>query len=145
MFVQHFQARMGQRSRPGWLNGGREAGSGLEGVRVLLVEDEIMVALDLELALEEAGAEVIGPVMNLEEALRCAEREEIDVALLDVDLQGKQVYPAARVLAGRGVPFLFHTGHATREQLCGEFPNAVVCRKPMRLEELLHTLSDLVP
>lgn len=77
----------------------------LDGVRVLVVEDEAMVAMLVEDLLEDLGCTVIGPASNVAEALAIISREDgIDVALLDVDLAGKPSLPVADVLADRGIP-----------------------------------------
>ena len=81
------------------------------GLRVLLVEDESMVALLLEDMLAELGHEVVGPVARLDKALEMAQRQALDVALLDVNLNGKEIYPVAEALAAREVPFVFVTGY----------------------------------
>ena len=71
------------------------------GLRVLLVEDEIMVALLLEEMLAELGHEVVGPVARLKQALEMAQQERLDVAILDVNISGDEVYPVAEALAAR--------------------------------------------
>jgi CheY-like chemotaxis protein len=80
-------------------------------LRVLLVEDEIMIALLLEEMLAELDFEVVGPVARLDRAVEMAQRQALDVALLDVNLNGKEIYPVAEALAAREVPFVFVTGY----------------------------------
>ncbi|MDA8870077.1 response regulator [Rhizobiaceae bacterium] len=118
----------------------------LEGLNVLLVEDEMMIAMELGMAIEDAEANVVGPVnrLSLGMALVSDETVAIDVAILDVDLHGKDVFPLAEVLMSRGIPFLFHTGHATREELAAQFPDAPVCPKPMLVDRVLQTAASLV-
>lgn len=82
------------------------------GPRLLVVEDEPLVAMMLEDVLGEAGYAVVGPIAQLDEALAAARAETVDLALLDVNLMGKHVYPVAAVLAERGIPFLFMTGYS---------------------------------
>lgn len=84
----------------------------LSGRRILVVEDESLVAMLLETILEDMGCSTIGPVSNIEDGLS-AVRDEIvmDAALLDVNVAGQQVFPVARALADRGVPFVFSTGY----------------------------------
>lgn len=82
----------------------------LSGRRVLLVEDEPLLALEVAMHLERAGCEVVGPLTRVPDALSAANTGEIDMAVLDVDLNGEQVWPVADVLAKRRVPFLFVTG-----------------------------------
>lgn len=113
----------------------------LEGRNILVVEDESLIALVLMDALEEAGANVVGPCYTLSECLRLARSEAIDAAILDVDLAGQDVFPAADALRDRGIPFVFHTGHGEREQLKARFGNVQVCRKPTDMDTLLGTLA----
>jgi CheY-like chemotaxis protein len=79
--------------------------------RVLIVEDEILVAMMIEDALTDLGLEVAGTAGTIEEALAAAGTEGFDCAILDVHLHGKDVYPVADALAARGVPFAFATGY----------------------------------
>jgi CheY-like chemotaxis protein len=85
----------------------------LRGRRLLVVEDEYLIAAALERALEDHGAEVVGPAGSVEGALRLVEAEgdRLDGAVLDINLRGERVYPVADVLAARGVPFVFLTGY----------------------------------
>jgi hypothetical protein len=83
----------------------------LAGRRVLVIEDEPLVALELESELAEAGAIVLGPVGTLEAAARLIEAEAIDAALLDANLGGRPVDALAAALAARGVPFAFASGY----------------------------------
>ena len=82
----------------------------LKGARVLIVEDAVLLALELETGLAEAGAQVIGPAYELEEAMALLD-QEIDAAVLDANLNGRSVTPVAEVLAARGIPFVFATGY----------------------------------
>ena len=101
--------------------------------------------MDVQLALEEAGADVIGPIGSLSEGLELLDREEVfDVAILDIDLHGEDVFPLAERLEGRGVPFLFHTGHGDREALTRRFQAATVCTKPMLTERLVEATAELL-
>lgn len=83
----------------------------LSGRRILVVEDEYYLADELASALQRAGADVLGPVSTIEDALELLEREAApDAAVLDMSLAGEMVFPVADVLSKRGVPFLFTTG-----------------------------------
>ena len=80
--------------------------------RILVVEDEYLLAQDLARELEDLGAEVLGPVPSVEEALALLDAEAPpDAAILDVNLGGEMVFPVAEALRERGVPFLFATGY----------------------------------
>jgi CheY-like chemotaxis protein len=84
----------------------------LRGRRILVVEDDYMLADDLREDLEHAGAEVLGPVSTVEDALALLAREDrLDGAVLDVNLAGEPVYPVADALLARGVRFAFATGY----------------------------------
>lgn len=84
----------------------------LQGRRVLIVEDESLVAMLLETILEDMGCTPVGPMSNIDDGLRAvAEEEQLDAALLDVNVAGRQVFPVADALKARGVPFVFSTGY----------------------------------
>ncbi|MGB7405135.1 MAG: response regulator [Pacificimonas sp.] len=118
----------------------------MSGRHILLVEDEILIAMDIESELEERGAIVRGPVTRLAEGLPISEdaAELLDAAILDVNLRGEDVFPIAERLASRGVPFLFHTGHADREDLRARFETAPVCNKPVQTEALVDEVERLL-
>ncbi|WP_176762548.1 response regulator [Pelagibacterium luteolum] len=115
----------------------------LAGKRVLVVEDEVMIAYDVAASLTEAGALVVGPCTTVEQAYTVAQTEEIDVALLDVDVAGREVFPVAEVLDRRRIAFMFYTGRPQRERLTADFAHAPVCTKPVRLETLVEALAVL--
>lgn len=112
-------------------------GERLLGRRVLIVEDEALLALELQFAFEDEGAEVIGPAMSLDRAMTIAVADEIDLAVLDVDIAGQDVYPVAAILQQRGIPFVFHTAHGSRIELSAMFPGAVTCTKPTMPDTLV--------
>lgn len=84
----------------------------LRGARVLVVEDEFLVAVDLEESLRGLGCEVEGPFPSLDEALAWLETATPDAAVLDVNIRGGLAFPIAEALRDRGVPFVFCTGYA---------------------------------
>lgn len=116
----------------------------LNGYHVLLVEDEFMLAQDLRQELEDLGAIVLGPEPSVEQALaRVSDESRIDVAILDVNLNGRMVYPVAEVLEARDVPFLFVTGY--QEEVVRErYPAALTCDKPVNLRLLMRSLQAMV-
>jgi CheY-like chemotaxis protein len=89
---------------------GSGADSG-EAVRILLVEDEAIIAIMVEDLLTDLGYEVVGPASNVAEALRLAQSEELAGAVLDVNVGGTTVYPVADALAARQIPFMFVSGY----------------------------------
>lgn len=94
----------------------------LQDVNVMLVEDEILIAMDMADQLEEQGARVVGPFADLDAAM--ARFAEADVAVLDVDVRGRKVFPLADALAARGTPILFHTGGVDASDLRARYGEA---------------------
>lgn len=83
----------------------------MSGRRVLVVEDESLVAMLLETMLEDMGCVPVGPAATIDEALKLVDQETFDAALLDVNVAGQQVFPVARALEARGIPLVFSTGY----------------------------------
>ncbi|MEW6017560.1 MAG: HWE histidine kinase domain-containing protein [Pseudomonadota bacterium] len=114
----------------------------LGGARVLIVEDAALLAMELETGLSEAGAEVLGPAYELEEAMALL-AQPIDAAVLDANLNGLSVQPVAELLAERGVPFVFATGYGDT----GAPPNgfdAPVIRKPYDVTQVTAAVAELL-
>jgi two-component SAPR family response regulator len=78
---------------------------------VLVVEDDMLIALAIEQVLDALDCQVVGPVAMLEKALKLARGETFDVAILDVTIRGGKVYPVAELLLARGIPFVFASGY----------------------------------
>lgn len=85
----------------------------LGGLRVLVVEDDAMLAMALEMTLSDLGCEVVGLASCLADAVPLAREAAIDGAILDVNLAGEKVYPVADILAARQIPFVFATGYGS--------------------------------
>ena len=84
----------------------------LQGRRILVIEDESLVAMLLETILDDMGCAVVGPESNIDDGLRAATTEgALDAALLVVNVAGREVFPVAEALKARGVPFVFSTGY----------------------------------
>jgi len=113
---------------------------GLAGKRVLVVEDEMLVALLIEDVLSEAGCVVVGPYARLAPALAAATTENIDAALLDVNVANEKIFPVAYVLEARGVPFLFVTGYGDAA-LPKDHPGWETCSKPFQPRQLTEHLA----
>ena len=111
--------------------------------RVLVVEDEMMVAWLLEDMLAELGCVVLGPVAKVDKALAMIGTEAIDVAVLDVNLDGEMSYPIADALGARGVPFVFVTGYA-KDRLLDGYRSFPMLQKPFHRVELTATLAKLL-
>lgn len=85
--------------------------STLAGLRILIVEDEAMVAMLLEDIVEDIGCRIVGPVAKVVHALAILANGEVDGAILDVNLAGEWSYPIADALAAQGIPYIFVTGY----------------------------------
>jgi DNA-binding NtrC family response regulator len=115
----------------------------LPGRRVLVVEDEMIVAWLLQDMLADFGCAVVGPAASINEALVMIDAEAFDVAVLDVNLNGKMSYPIADALISRGVPFLFSTGY-DKDRLLEAYRIFPVLQKPFHRSELGNTLAQLL-
>lgn len=113
------------------------------GRRVLVVEDEMLVAWPLEDMLVELGCMVIGPAASVNQALAMIEANAIDVAVLDVNLNGEMSYPIADALASRGVPFVFVTGY-DKDRMLNGYQTFPMLQKPFHRVELSATLARLL-
>jgi CheY-like chemotaxis protein len=114
------------------------------GRRVLVVEDEFLIRMLLEDMLADLGYEIAAVAGRLEEAAELAKEVECDLAILDVNLDGQDVYPVAELLGKRGIPFIFVTGYGGRG-LSDAYRSHPVLQKPFQLEELKKMLGKLVP
>ncbi len=103
--------------------------------RILLVEDEGMIAMLVEDMLDDLGHELVRVANRLEEAVAAAGSEAIDLAILDLNLGGALTYPAADVLAARGIPFIFATGYGSGG-LKGVYSGWPTLQKPFDTEAL---------
>ncbi len=117
----------------------------LDDCKILLVEDEALVALDISLTLEDEGAAVTGPFATVETALPAC-GTALDAAVLDVDLCGSKSFPIADRLVAAGVPFMFHTGRADISALQERYgPSVPILVKPSRVDDIALTLRHLIP
>lgn len=131
------------RSDPQTQAAGNEAEATARASRVLIVEDELLVGMEMVDAMKAEGWEVLGPAGTLEEAFALlAGNAAPDVAVLDINLNGQLVYPVADLLRTRGIPYLFCTGHETvegDERHC----HSPIVHKPANLRLLLDELKQL--
>ena len=112
----------------------------LAGRRILVVEDEMLIAGQIESLLDKHGCSIIGPAPRLDAALALARAELLDAAILDVNLSGSPSDPVADVLSKRGIPFVVLTGYAD-SALSVEFRAAPVVSKPFEEETLMKILA----
>jgi len=105
------------------------------GNRVLLVEDEILVAMMMKDILAEFGLSVVGPFSRVAEAMVAAVHEDINAGIIDVNLGGEFVYPVADVLVARNIPFVFVTGYGV-ESIDSRFAHVPIIKKPVQRADL---------
>ena len=118
--------------------------SDLTGRRVLVVEDETLITMLLEDALDEMGCELAGAASRYQDAMDKATSLAFDVAILDVNLSGEKTFPIAAALAERGVPFVFSTGYGAGS-LPAPLQKTPILHKPFQLldlERALHAAMD---
>jgi CheY-like chemotaxis protein len=116
----------------------------LTGRRILVVEDEMLLMMNIETMLQDLGCTAISPAANVADAFALLEERGFDAAMLDVNLDGETSYPVADALVARGTPFLFATGyadHGERTDLLGR----PMLRKPYLASELAAAFADLLP
>jgi DNA-binding NtrC family response regulator len=116
-------------------------GFGLHGHTVMVVEDELLVAMLIEETLLDEGCHVVGPFNTVAAALVAARDSEMQIAVLDVNLQGERVYPVAEALEARGIPFLLLSGYGADAIPAGH-PGWVACAKPFMPGDLVRALSN---
>jgi DNA-binding response OmpR family regulator len=116
---------------------------GLAGYRILVVEDEAVIALLIEQNLLDLGCQVVGPVGSLAAALTLARDEDIDGAILDVTIRGGKVYPVAEILRSRGIPLVLASGYADWA-LPADFQQMERLVKPFTSAEMEQRLTSML-
>jgi DNA-binding NtrC family response regulator len=111
----------------------------LRGKRILIVEDEALVAIMIEDILADCGAIVVGSKRTIEDGLAFAKEEAMDAAILDVNVRGSRIDPIVEALAARGIPFLLATGYGKVELSNGQTPTFI--EKPYTPENLAKGLT----
>lgn len=111
--------------------------------RVLVVEDEYLIRMLLEDMLAEIGYELAAGVGTVAEASELAASGDFHVAILDVNVDGREIYPVADILAGRGVPFVFVTGYG-EHSLPEPYRDRPALQKPFQADQLRTTLAGLL-
>jgi DNA-binding response OmpR family regulator len=115
----------------------------LLGRRVLVVEDDYFIALELCTALRDCGADVIGPARDVQSGLAAIRKEQLDCAVLDINLQGRMGFQIATELRTRGVPAIFATGY-DRTTIPPELADMVRLEKPVDLNALCRAVETAV-
>lgn len=111
------------------------------GLRILVVEDEMLVAMLMEDMLTDLGYEVVGTASRVNKAVEMAERETFDVAILDLNLNGQEAYPVADALILRGIPFAFATGYG-ETGLREPYRNRPILQKPFQQQHLKRVIAE---
>lgn len=109
------------------------------GTRVLIVEDEFLLAEEARRALEKLGAEVIGPTPRVDKAIDYLKSTHVDAAILDIYLAGELVFPVAEMLEDMGIPFVFASAYDA-SVIPTRFAGFVLCEKPIELERIARAL-----
>ncbi len=109
-------------------------------LRILVVEDEMMVAMLMEDMLQDLGHLPVGPAARLEAGMEMASSEILDLGILDVNLAGVKSFPIANLLTARGIPLIFATGYG-RNGLDDLYPGVPVIAKPFSMANLQRAIG----
>lgn len=116
----------------------------LRGYRVMLVEDEWLIALEMKGLLEQWGGIVLGPVATVARALALLDQSGPDAAVLDLNLKGEYAKPVAAALSAKGVPFLILTSYGRNQVTSPELQNVPHLSKPINEAQLFRALGEIV-
>jgi CheY-like chemotaxis protein len=114
----------------------------LQGLRILVAEDEALILMEIEDMLQDIGCEIVGPVATLDDALAAIRRDDLDGALLDMSLHGERITPAAEELVARGVRFVLCTGYGREAGDEAVIRDAPRLTKPFDARSLRAALSE---
>jgi CheY-like chemotaxis protein len=115
----------------------------LRGKRVLVVEDEYLLAMDLAERLEDLGVEVVGPAATVREAIALLAVQEVEGAVLDINIRGERVYPVADLLMQRNVPFIFISGYS-KDLEPEAYASVPRCVKPANFSHVAQLLASVL-
>ena len=118
--------------------------TGMEGLRILIAEDNLFAAMELEQTLVSLGCQPVGPVGQVEQAMRLALQEDLDGALLDVDLRGELIFAVAEELQRRRIPMIFATGYGTDDIFPAAFAHYPRLPKPFGEDDVRRALEAIV-
>jgi two-component system, response regulator PdtaR len=110
--------------------------------KVLVVEDEFIIALDLSETVKDLGYRIDGPYAGNQDAFEGMGEEMPDLAILDVYTADGEVYPLADRLSAAGVPIIFHSGHVPPEEVKALYPDAQACAKPCPPDRIIGALQE---
>jgi DNA-binding response OmpR family regulator len=116
----------------------------LRGARVLVVEDDAIVLMELEAILQDAGAETVACCRNVKDGLTAVDENPPAAAILDVNIGQRTIAPVAHRLMRHGTPFLFYTGEVQNESTLSEWPGHVVLIKPERPAAIIAAVAHLL-
>ena len=116
----------------------------LKDALVLLAEDQVFIALDLAMAIEDAGGRVAGPVASVKNALALIKSQPITAAILDYNLTDGDILPVAASLIEAGIPVIIQSGVGLPSTTKAQFPDLVVFMKPYNTAELIAKLGSLL-
>ncbi|WP_018328343.1 response regulator [Rhizobium giardinii] len=114
----------------------------LLGTRILIAEDEILIALDMEAAFLDAGADVVGPCATVSAAMDAAGHEELSLAVLDIRLGPETTERVGDLLRERGLPFLFYSGQAMPDEMKRKYNAEVIVSKPATHQDLIRAAAS---
>ena len=112
--------------------------------RVLVAEDEFIIAFDLCDTVEEAGYTVEGPHADNSSAMLAFQKDKPDIAILDIELDDGIVFPLAQRLADEDVPIIFHSGRYSSEEVSARFPGAKTLTKPCPPARMIETVNSVL-
>lgn len=112
--------------------------------RILVAEDELIVAFDLCDTVAEAGFEIEGPHAGISDAMLAFQKEKPDLAILDIELDDGIVFPLAQKLADENVPIIFHSGRHSREEVQERFPHAKTLAKPCPPAAMIQAVNQVL-
>lgn len=116
----------------------------MDGARILVVEDDFIISLELDTILVSAGAQVVGPCRTVGQAERIIDGSKITAAVLDFRLGGDTSLPVARRLRRRGIPFVFFTAQMNSKLINAECPGAKVITKPFQPRTIVAAVADML-
>jgi DNA-binding NtrC family response regulator len=116
----------------------------LSGCRVLVVEDDFFIRIDLESILRDAGADIVGPCSGIADALKALADGHVTAAILDVRLGCGTVAPVARELTKHGTPFIFYSGQLGADPALAEWPNCRILTKPALPKTIVAAVAELL-